>query len=176
MFREYVVGDLDGWNLIGTWDPVLGTTHTFTGLKGNTVTQYKLEYHLKVFAGGTDRGLKIQFNGDTTSNYGWATHFYGTSHNHLSYGPLTSCEIACSISSADTVINGHTIIDTPTTLPDGRRGYDSYNRLRSSTESFKRDYYGTWLDTTNEITSLTVFISGGSVTGSVKLFARSITW
>lgn len=154
------------------------STVTFSSIPG-TYTHLMLEVIVRSSHADTDVALRLQFNGDTASNYMWQ-YFYGN-------GSTASAQ-AYAAGSSDTYIKLADV--SAANAPSGdysilRSSIDWYtvsarkivrtannlSRADSTTGNFVQDYMGVWKSTTTP-TSITVTLANG--TGATGSTARLI--
>lgn len=180
MFEEYVIGDNESFNLIDRKTLSSGsTTTTFSGLSGENTLIYKIYYSLKITPSGADTSLALKLN-SSTSGYDSTEHYSGTYHGHAIVGGGTYIQITRTTNHVVGYVNGVFYLYPSKTHNIGgyRCGNGSGTIYAPGTAFLNMECSGNWNDTTNEITSITIYTSGGSgvMEGKIRLSKMAPTW
>lgn len=159
------------------WNNTLTTTIAETTLGANaasiTFSSIPSTYkNLKLYASAiaatatTNQGMNIQFNSDTTANYGWGTGFNSNasptgSASHT--GNSTSMQVGVVWGNSSTVVPGFTVVEIPyyssSTL---NKGYTSISHSSDGGASaWNISYSGGIWRSTAAINTITLTLSGG---------------
>jgi len=179
MFEEYVIGDNESFNLLTKESITSGTTKTISNLLGDSTFMYRLYYNLTITPqAGTDSILMLRFNGDSGNNYDTAEHYSGTAHSGGVLVPVNMIQLSRTTNTTITHINGWAyIFANHADQPGGYRSVRSWSNIYApGTALMMLDTGGNWVNTTSEITSITLSCSTGTMTGKFRLSKMSPTW
>jgi hypothetical protein len=162
-----ISGNLSSYESIATASPSASSTFDFTSIP-STFKHLQIRYATKGTSNGT--GIRIRFNSDTGSNY-YIHYLYGdgATAGALAQGITTSGVIGEVTTTTNVQSSG--VIDI--------LDYLSTNKNKTVRTLFGYDNNGSgaiylnsvlWSATPAAITSITIFPSSGTVTGSFALY------
>jgi hypothetical protein len=179
MFEEYVIGDNESFNLLKKESITNGTTKTFSNLLGDQTFMYRIYYNLTITpSAGNDSILALRFNGDTGNNYDTAEHYSGTAHSGSVLTPVNLIELSRTTNTTTTHINGWAyVFSDKDDQPGGYRSVRSWSNVYApGTALMMLDTGGNWINTTSEITSMTILCTNGTMSGKFRISKMSPTW
>lgn len=142
------------------------TTTTFSSLNGDVDGIYLLKFNILLTATGVDRTLNLNING-SSSNMG-STRLLGTDSG-VGYTSTSSIILGANGWAKDGPIWGECNIHaTSGVIRPINGGWNHFATDKS--HAMVQSYTGYWDNTTDNITSLTCVISGGSFSGWFKLY------
>lgn len=163
-----VAASTTSYESIATASPSGSSTFDFTSIP-STYKHLQIRYATKGTSNGT--GIRIRFNSDTGSNY-YIHYLYGTGSGSpvgLAQGLTTSGVIGEVTTTADVQSSG--VIDILDYLSTNKnktvRTLFGYDNNGSGTMYFNSVL---WSATPAAITSITIFPSSGTITGSFALY------
>ena len=152
IYRTPKAANLDGWEYVGKLDwSAEATEKSFTGLKGDTDEEYRIEWD-------TDYPMNMTVNNDSSSTY------------KLQRIWNSNGSIACSGSSINAYYVGGAQAEVILKAKTGRKRLAT--AITSKTNNFQQDQLAGWYpNTVTEVTSLEITPTA-STTGTAKLYRK----